>query len=531
MPQTREHLAIIDLLGINHGVVALTKSDLVEPDFLDLARAEVEEAIAATTLGGAAIVACSAVTRDGLDELTNALAAALDETPARRDIGRPRLPIDRVFTMSGFGTVVTGTLIDGTLLVGDEVEVTPGNLRARIRGIESHGRKVQVAPPGKRTAVNLAGLSVDELRRGLVLTAPGSLNSVQVIDVQLRAAGYIDRPLRHNLTVTFHTGSAEVEGRLLLLDCDELPPSGTAWAQVRLAEPVAAVKGDRFIIRDSNDTLGGGRIVDTHVRRHRRFHQPTLATLEALAQGSPTELVAIALARLEPVDLRDLLKDGALDAATARSAVEALVTSGEASSLDAGVLSDGAILVSRQGFTALSARLKDALAAFHRQSPLRPGMPREELRSRLALSPRAFDLAIARWTVLGEANDAFGAISLPDHKPKLSTDQTVSTQAFVGALRANPFAPTVDTPIEEDLLAYLEARGEIVRVGDSIAFAADAYSEMVQRVTSHLKEQKTVTLAQVRDMFGTSRKYAQALLEHLDEKKITRRVGDERVLR
>src|SRR5574341_2187663 len=328
MPQTREHLAIIDLLGITHGVVALTKADLVDADLLELARADVEDVLAGTTLQGSPIIACSGVTRLGLDDLLAAVSGQLAQTPSRRDIGRPRLPIDRIFTMTGFGTVVTGTLIDGSLSAGQEVDGLPGPLRSRIRGLQSHGKKVQVAPPGRRTAVNLTGLAVDDLRRGLVVATPGWLRPTDAVDVRLQAVSYLGRPVRHNLEITFHTGAAEVEGRLLLLDTDELRHGETGWAQVRLSEPVAPIKGDRFIIRDPNDTLGGGRIIDTHVRRHRRFHGPTIAALEQLEKGSPEELVRAAVAGAEPVELREVLKLVSLDRQSAQAAVGQLIGAG-----------------------------------------------------------------------------------------------------------------------------------------------------------------------------------------------------------
>ncbi len=531
MPQTREHLAIIDLLGISYGVVAVTKSDLVDADFLGLAIADAEDALRGTTLEGSPVVACSAVTRQGLDELTAAISAQLEKTPARRDIGRPRLPIDRAFTIAGFGTVATGTLLDGSLRVGQEVETVPGGPRSRIRGLQAHGRKVETAPPGRRTAVNLAGVSVDELRRGMVVALPGSIKPTVSVDVRLRAVRYLGRPVRHNLQITFHTGAAEVEGRILLLDRDQVPPGETAWAQVRLAEPVAAVKGDRFIIRDPNDTLGGGRIVDTHVRRHRRFHAPTIAALEALEMGSPEELVAIAIARLEPVEMRTLLKSVEMDDGDAREAVERLLASSEALTLDGEAPRDGSLLYSAAGFQALTDRLRETLAAYHRQSPLRPGMPREELRSRLGLQSRPFDQALAHWASRGEVKEAGATIALPDHEPRPDDQQAARIDAYLKALRANPFSPTPDAAPGDDLLAYLEAKGDIVRVEDGVAFAAATYRQMVDSVVAHLKEHGAVTLAQVRDMFGTSRKYAQALLEHMDEKRITRRTGDERALR
>ncbi len=530
MPQTREHLAIIDLLGIEHGVVAITKTDLVEREFAELVAADAEETLRGTTLEGSPTVLCSAVTRDGLDDLLAALQSKLAETPAKRDIGRPRLPIDRAFTIAGFGTVVTGTLIAGSLRVGQEVEVLPPGLRSRVRGLQTHGQKVELAPPGRRTAVNLAGLSVEELQRGMVVAAPGWLRPATVLDVRLRAVRYLRRPLRHSLTVTFHTGSAEVAGRLLLLDRDEVPPGDSGWAQLRLAEPVAAVKGDRFVIRDPNDTLGGGRIVDTQPRRHRRFHSPTIEKLEAMERGSPQEAVLIAVAASEPLALRDL--SGQLDVAAAevRTAVEAAVASGDVIALDRDSLAEGTLLFSADGLAALTERMKISLADYHRQFPLRRGMSREELRSRLRLDSRAFDQVVTLWAGRREVKESAGWVSQPEHEPAPDAAQRERVQELLAALRAQPFSPpTLDG--EDDLLSYLEDRGDIVRVGEGIVFDAEAYREMTEQVVAHLKERRTVTLAQVRDMLGTSRKYAQALLEHMDQERITRRVGDERVLR
>jgi selenocysteine-specific elongation factor len=530
MPQTREHLAIIDLLGIQHGVVAVTKIDLVEPEFAELVAADAEETLRGTALESAPLLLCSAVTRQGLDDVVAALQSELARTPAKRDIGRPRLPIDRAFTIAGFGTVVTGTLLDGSLQESQEVEVLPPGRRSRIRGLQAHRQKVQKAPPGRRTAVNLSGLSVEELERGMVVTTPGWLRPTTALDVRLRAVRYLRRPLRHSMTVTFHTGSAEVEGRLLLLDREELLPDESAWAQLRLARPVAAVKGDGFVIRDPNDTLGGGRILDTQARRHRRFHQLTIDKLEAMDRGSPREAVLIAVAAAEPMTLRDLHRSLDLSTDEVRAAVESAVAAGDLVGLDDRPGTEGTLLFSTQGFTSLSERMKAILAEYHRQFPLRRGMPREELRSRLRLYSRAFDQAAALWSRRGEMREARGTACLAGHEPRPGPEQEKRAQELLAALRAQPFSPpTLDG--EDDLLAYLEDRGDIVRVDERVVFAAEAYREMVDRVVAHLKEEETITLAQVRDLLGTSRRYAQALLEHMDQQRITRRVGDERVLR
>lgn len=478
MPQTREHLGIIDLLGIQHGVVALTKSDAVDAEMLAQTEAEVREVIGGTTLAGAPIIACSALTGAGLDVLLAAIEAQLTLTPERRDNGRPRLPIDRAFTMPGFGTVVTGTLSGGSLAVGQEVEIGPAGLRARIRGLQNHGRDVENAAPGQRTAVNLAGIAVEDVRRGMVLALPGTLAGTSSVDVLLRSVTYIERAVRHNLNVTFHTGAAEVSGRLLLLDADAVSAGESAWAQVRLGEPVAVLPRDRFVIRDANDTLGGGTIVAVDAPRHRRHHAPTIAALEALTGGSPT----------------------------------------------------GGMLTALRGIEAAATQVADVVTEYHARQPLRIGMPRGELRRRVGLSGRAFDATIAALASAGRLREAGELIALTGHSPVLSEDEQRIADAYVASLRVTPYAPPVDGTPPPEIMEYLLASNVIVRAGD-VVFAADVYAEMVSAITARLREKGPIMLAEVRDMFGTSRRYAQALLEHLDAERVTKRVGDARVLR
>jgi selenocysteine-specific elongation factor len=379
--------------------------------------------------------------------------------------------------------------------------------------------------------VNLTGLSPDDLRRGLVVTIPGWLRPTAAVDVRLRAVRYLPRAIRHNIQVTFHTGASEVAGRLLLLDCDELAPGDQAWAQLRLEEPVAVAPGDAFVIRSPNDTLGGGRVVDAHPRRHRRFHHTTLETLDKMERGSPEEVLLVALARLEPCEAGQLARHTDLAAAEAAAAAAATVADGRAVALSEGELTPSTLLFTADGFARVTARSTEILSAFHRQHPLRPGIAREELRSRLGLEARPFDALLATWARRGELRESAGSVALPDHTPRLSPAQQAAADAFLAALKANPYSPPTERQPEPELLAHLEGEGRIVRVGDGIAFAREAYDEMTARIVEHLQALDTITLGQVRDMFATSRKYAQALLEHLDDQRITRRVGDERVLR
>src|SRR3982075_1998427 len=309
MPQTREHLAIVDLLGIRSGVVALTKRDLVDDDWLELVQADVEETLKSTTLAGVPIVPCSATTGVGLDTLRGVIQELLAKERMRPNAAPPRLPIDRVFTVAGFGTVVTGTLIDGELHLGQELEVQPGGMKARVRGLQSHRKKLETIPAGTRTAVNLSGLAVEDLRRGQVLGAPGTLKSTRALDARLRLIGDA-RPLRHNAELSFHTGAAETLGKLSLLDRDELQPGDEAWVQIRLQDPVAQARSDLFILHlpSPSMTVGGGTVVEPDARRHRRRQPAILQQLEVLAQGTPEEIVLERLRAREPTDVDSLIQ-------------------------------------------------------------------------------------------------------------------------------------------------------------------------------------------------------------------------------
>ena len=528
MPQTREHLAIIDLLKIRSGVVAITKSDLVDEEWIALVRADVEEALLGTSVEGSPLVTCSTVTRAGLPELLAALDLQLDVTPPKRDIQRPRLSIDRAFTISGFGAVVTGTLLDGSLHVGQEVEVLPEGLRARVRGLQMHRQKVEETVPGSRAAVNLAGISTDELRRGMLLTTPGWLQPTSVADTWLTAVRGLSKPVKHNLTVTFHTGAAEAAAKLRLLDRNQLEPGHSCWAQVRLAEPLALVKGDSFIIRTPNDTVAGGSVVDVHPRRHRRGQEATLRALDAMAQGSPEESLLSLLAKLQPAGAGRLTQESDLGAAKIRESLADLAERGDVVRFGEG---EDAVYYTRDGHRQVSEAAQQTIDRYFAEYPLRVGMQREELKSRLGLRPRLFNDLVSQWIAHGMLVEHGALLGLPGRRVTLNRAQEQAAAAFLAALRAAPHAPPAASLPEPALLAYLAERGDVVPVAEGVVFSADAYREMTDKIITHIQLEGSVTLAQVRDFLGTSRKYTQALLEHLDERHVTRRVGDERVLR
>jgi selenocysteine-specific elongation factor len=535
MPQTREHLAILDLLGVERGIAVVTKSDLVDRDWLDLVQADVEEVLKGTTLAGSPVAACSAATGEGLKELGTLVESRLADLPPKRDLGRPRLPIDRAFTVAGFGTVVTGTLIDGSFTVGQEVEVLPAivgghltSLRTRLRGLQTHRTRVERALPGTRTAANLAGVDAGDLFRGQVVTTPGWLRPSEAVDVRLRALASLQHRLRHNLTVSFHSGAAEVPARLRLLERDELAPGEEAWAQVKLARPVAVLKGDRFVLRDANTTVGGGVILETQARRHPRRRPSVIDALSKKMSGTAADAVLGAVSGREPEDAAALLGRIDLPRPEAEAALRSLVEEGRVVLLKGGEA--GGLVYSAEALAALSARAREAVSAHLTQYPLRKGIGKEELRSRLGLSPRVFGAALAALAERGDLVDAERLVSLPGWEPRPNPSQQRAIEDFLALLRADRYSPSVEKPPSEEVVAYLVESGTVIDVGGGVVFASEAYEEMKARVLSAIEARGKVTLAEVRDIFGTSRRYVQALLEHLDEAKVTRRVGDERVL-
>ncbi|MEK7837058.1 MAG: GTP-binding protein, partial [candidate division NC10 bacterium] len=304
MPQTREHLAILDLLRIRRCLVVITKTDLVDQELVELVKAEVEDTLAGTSFQGCPMVAVSAYTGAGLDELRAAIDAILDHTEARRDLGRPRLPVDRCFTVTGFGTVVTGTLIDGGLALGQEVELSPSGQRGRIRGLQSHKTRIDHADPGVRLAVNLSGMAREEVQRGEILTTPGWSQPTRRLDALLKMARSAPKSLRHNEGLTFHLFTSEATARVRLLDAERLDPGAEGWAQILLADPLPMVKGDLFIIRSAEDTLGGGQVVDPNPRRrHRRFVPEVVDRLTLLSQGSGENVLLSVADQWGPCDM------------------------------------------------------------------------------------------------------------------------------------------------------------------------------------------------------------------------------------
>ena len=531
MPQTREHLAILDLLQIPRGLVALTKRDLVDDEWLELVTADVEDALEGTVLEDARILPVSAHTGEGLPELVAAIESMIEGIPAKRDLARPRLPIDRAFTMTGFGTVVTGTLIDGHLKIGQEVELAVAGQRTRVRGLQTHQHKVGQAEPGTRVAANLIGVPQDDVFRGEVLTIPGWLRPTTAFDVHLRVLEDAPNPLRHNMYVTVHTGSNESVARLRLLEDDRAQPGDTTWAQLKLDDPIAVAKGDYFVIRSNMTTLGGGNVVDTHAPRPRRRHAPTIERLEIMERGSDREILAKTIEGLEPAELQAVVNRANLNENNARAELRSMIADGQVIVLGGGGITRTTRFYTAGGWRVLESRARAALSDYHQTFPLRAGAPKEELRSRLNLTPQIFNNVLDLLNEAGVTVEVGSMVRLPEHAPSLGESQREAVDEYLRQLESNPFSPPTDIPIDSEVVNLLDDEGQVVKVSESVVFASSAYDEMVGRISAHIRENGEITVADVRDLLGTSRKYALALMDHLDHVRITRRVGDVRVLR
>lgn len=543
MPQTREHLAILDLLQIQGGVIALTKIDLIDdPDWLDLVEDEIGQVLKGTVLAHAAVVRVSARTGEGIQELALALANCLSDRPSRPDLGRPRLPIDRVFSVAGFGTVVTGTLSDGQLRLGEEIEILPQRLRGRIRGLQTHKRKEEVAVPGGRTAVNVAGISLEQVQRGDVVAHIGDYQPTRRIDVRFRLLPGASRPLLHNTEVKLFIGAAEVLARSRLLGSEKIVPGDEGWLQLELSQPIATIRGDRYILRrpSPGETLGGGMVVDPHPKgRHKRFAPGLIDGLEALARGSPEQVFMQAVLALRAAPLKEVASRSSLEADQAYQAFEGLVGSNELIILEDKEgclsLSSDVLITSQSYWEQLSRQVLEEVENYHKAAPLRRGMPREELKSRLKLSVRLYGAVVKRLVAAQLLQEAGPLILIPGYQIRFTAQQERTVQRLLAKFAAAPYSPPTikETQVEvgEDLYAALVDLEILVPVSAEVIFKKPDYEHMVAEVRSRLEKEGTITAAQVRDLFDTSRKYALAFLEHLDQEGITVREGDFRRLR
>jgi selenocysteine-specific elongation factor len=533
MPQTKEHLAIINLLQIPAGVIALTKIDLVsDPDWLKLVEVDLRETLQGTVLEDAPIIQVSARTGQGIDTLVGSLQEILTQHPHRPDLGRPRLPVDRVFTMPGFGTIVTGTLLDGHFSIGDEVQVMPSGVTGRIRGLQTHKKSEQSALPGSRTAINISGVSVDHVTRGDFLVHPGDFQKTKMIDVYCTLLPDADKPLKHNSEVKLFIGASEVMAKVRLLGVQECQPGGEAFLQLMLRTPIIALRGDRFIIRRPSPpaTLGGGQVVDPQpTRRHRRFNFDRLEALERLLMGTPEDILLQTASKLGPSPKDVLLTTSGLESEPGKAALTELINQGVLVALDGGRL-----IFTQMFLSDLRETLTSDLMTYHQEFPLRPGMARERLRSQVRLDAKVFDALITWLAEEGTLVESGAELRLSQHQVKFSPAQQAKIETLMRDFNAQPYSPPSykqsSDILGEELLRALIITGQLSRVGDDVLFQPHVFDEMHTAVITHIQQKGSITLGELRDKFNTSRKYAVAVLEYLDQAGVTIRQGDTRIL-
>ncbi len=541
MPQTREHLAILDLLQIPAGIIVLTKTDLApDPAWLDLVETDIRAAVSGTVMQDAPIVRVSAKTRTGLDSLLATLESLLQQKPARLDLNRPRLPIDRVFSMSGFGTVVTGTLLDGQLALGDEVEIIPSGQRGRVRGLQTHKKQEERALPGSRTAVNISGVDTESLQRGEVLIHPGQYQLTRRIDARFRLLKDVSSSLKHNSEVKFFVGTSETIATLRLLGTEELNPGEEGWIQLELRNPVVAVRGDRYILRrpSPSETLGGGVIVDHQPKgRHKRFDENVLKSLESLIQGTPAEVLFEAALALNIASIQEVVARSRLEAENAETALRKLLDAGSLIPLEEGTptIASDLLVITLPHWNALQDKTLQTVESYHKTYPLRRGIPREELKSRLKLSPHTFNALLKRLITDHLLIDHSAFLARPEHEVTFDSGQQARVRALMRKFEQNPYSPPSaresEAEVGAEILNALIESNELITVSSDVIFRRQDYDLMVDKIKKEIQQKGTITLSETRNLFDTSRRYAQALLEHLDAIGITVRDGDFRKLR
>ncbi|MFV9645682.1 MAG: selenocysteine-specific translation elongation factor [Desulfobacterales bacterium] len=543
MLQTREHMEICSLLGIKHGFVALTKIDLVDQEWLELVQDDIKEFLQGTFLEDSPIVPVSSATGKGIPEFIKTLDELSALIPVRTTTGLFRLPVDRVFSMKGFGTVITGTLISGSIHIGDTVMIYPSGITSKVRGIQVHNQNMNVAEAGMRTAINFQGLEKSSVTRGEVLSTPNGLRPSFMIDVLVHYLDSNNKSAKNRTRIRFHTGTSEALGILILLDKDELVPGQTALAQIRLDSPVALIKDDRFVIRSYSPirTIGGGHILNPIPQKHKGSKPEVIKLLKGIVDNIPEEIISShaddsGYAGVSFADLQIMtnLPEKQLD-----NAIQALLSKKTIVCFDR----ENRIYIHHNGIEKLEKETVDYLSNYHKSNPLKAGMPKEELRSKFpfALGTKLFSLILNRMikdkVIVQEEN----SVRLSSHTVSLKVDQAdIRTKMLDAYLKSGLTPPyfkelsgllDVDSKQAKDVLMLLVDEGFLLKVKEDLYFHAEAVNELKKRLIDYLKSHGEITTPQFKEMASVSRKYLIPLIEYFDSTNVTLRVGDSRKLR
>jgi len=543
MPQTREHLEICGLLGVKRGIVVLTKSDLVDPEWLDLVSEEVREYLKGSFLEQAPLVPVSSRSGQGLERLRGELSRAARELEQKREDAPFRLPVDRVFTVTGFGTVVTGTLLSGSLSLGEEVELLPRGIDCRVRGVQSFGAKVEQGGSGERLAVNLQGVEHSELAPGDVLVPKGVYQATSAVDVRLNYLPSATRELRHRATLRLHSATYDVPAQVVLFDRSSLEPGESCYAQLRLARPVLLLPGDPFVLRTFSPqaTLGGGRVLDPAPPRRRRRSGEALMLLDAVECGADQERIRLMVhsSLLTGMSLQELMNRSGMSARRVEAALPPLLTSGALIQ----VVKEPRIFLGQDSFAALKGKLSEELRAYLRDNPMQDGIRKEELKSRIPRrsDPRFFGPLLASLEKEGAALSDRDIVRLPGRSATVTRDEAGLQAELLEALKLGWLEPPSLKELgarlecgEKKLLEHLYLlgkQGRIVKINSEMFYAAEPLDEVRQKLVAHLKLHGEITPPLFKEMTGLSRKFMIPLLECFDQERLTIRNGDKRVLR
>ncbi|MQG38737.1 MAG: selenocysteine-specific translation elongation factor [SAR202 cluster bacterium] len=530
MPQTLEHFQILNLLGVKRSVVALTKCDLVDEQWLDLVKSDVEKMLKGSLLENSKIFPVSSINNKGLEEMITAIGSILKLSDSKVDIGKPRLWVDRSFSKSGFGTVVTGTLLDGNLTVGDDVELVLSDQTSRIRGLQVHNEVVDLAKPGERVAVNLSNVNHNQIQRGDVLSKSGLLGKAFIVDAKLHVLHTYPNAIKNNMSVNIHTGTNECITKIRLIESNELNAGDTGYVQLKFDRPLVISRGDHFVIRTNMFTLGGGVVLDLNPKRHKRGDVRIINRLGLISHGSINEMVKVVLEDNGPLEVEMIEKQLKIGILELKEILGSMLDDGELISIVEGDSIEKSIVVTSSGWVKYTNNILKLLERYHLKFPLRVGIARAELRQELDLTPKLFNVIINKLTFDCIVEDKNKFVSKFGYEPVLTRQQTEIIDAYLLELKQKRYSPSIDIKIDDDILVLLENQNRVVRISESIIYHYDVYCEMVQRIKNHLELCEEISVGEVRDMFKASRKYALALMEYLDAQHFTKRIGDKRVL-
>lgn len=530
MPQTHEHLQILNLLQIPRGIIVMTKIDMADEEWTDIVEEEIREEVAGTFLSKAPVCRVSSITGDGIAELIKTIVELSSQIPEHDSDGPMRLPIDRHFSVAGFGTVVTGTLLTGSAQVGDSVEVLPPGEKVRIRDVQVHGKKQQIAHCGQRVALNLASLERDILQRGCVIGTPGIFEQTSRIDARLTLLADAPRAIKFRDPVHFYLGTARVVGLIALLDRDQLEPGESALVQIHLDRPLVAHRQDRFIIRSYSPmtTIGGGLVIDPAPEKHKRFRPEVMKAIEELESGEGSFLLQ-KLSELQCARVKDLEQLSGMGRERITSHLGKLQADGKVQ-----LLGDQWLPCSL--LRSFNQRLIETVEQFHQDNPLLPGIPHATLKSRLPqrVNGKTFDQLLAA-TALQRAGEW---VQVEGYQPQPSEQQQQDLKRIEQAYRKvgvqakgrREMLDTlrIDEAVLEDCLGYLFFNGILIKLNEETFFHRDSYRQALCQLIDHFSRQQSLTLGEYRDLIGSARKPVQALLEHFDDLKYTMRKGDAR---